>query len=1220
MKLKSLLFTVAGMARRAVPAPPRRGIARGSRFTTTWSRPLGAEGDVAARYPYRLPAVFFGTVLLLAVLPGTLTAGAIEDHVFVYRQGQAEWASSGDFNGDGLLDAVIVDRVTGAYRIGYQSAGGEHTWTMARASGIADISGVTVGYLLNGAAHGLAFTAEAANRVNVVPAISPTQAGVPVPVFLPSVGPNQVIALNIGGAGDTALQDLIVPTSWNGVAPYRTTTIRNTDGASFTTLQDLAATQRQDRGNRVVIKDGTAAVLAILARGPTDTLRLVSYAGGPPNTFLEIPNIAGGSDYAVGRFAGTGLRHFLTFRPGRSNLWAHAVMEPVPGTFEVGPAIGYAFNDGIESVVTLPGPTGTKILLIFDQGARAAAYNFDGTNAPTLVGEFPAPEGEILIGATPLENHGIRLHSSGTGKTMAAEVLAHDLGRTSRSHQYSFNAGTGAYSLVRTDTLPRVTDLSGQANVFQFQTEPFVSPTPTLLNSGNAGDWSSFFALAGGPPQVGVLRENFIDSPRGLDNPTATSLGNSHPLTQFGLVNQYADAISLFSLAPGLGNQVVEVSAQPPGGLYGRSVAVSFILGSPAFQVLYRLNPSGAWQTYAGDPVPIFTNSVLQYRARAIFGTAQTSIRSETYTFKKGPNELDSDSDGVPDYVEIANGLNPVSGSDTDEDGFSDFEELLKGTLPADEASQPLTQGYEQHATVDLVLTPRPLNGITGTETFSREGPHVRVFDLSGSQLGAAPVSASPGSSALVTNIFIDPQHKLLVAATEQHFDVQALALDPRIGRELIRLIPAPEVSPIEVNYQFGGAAGVLNAEALNWVVAAQAAYLGATNEIRFHSMTIADTTVAALLEEKLRLALAEAAPTNDNLTLYSFRPRDAGRSSLGDDTREFLEHVDAARPAYDFKQLFHSLEAMVIAAPQPPVQSLNAVAREIYRVSSVSNNNTPGQFQLPLDVLREFIRDGTINSNYLAAGSFLDPVVADAAAGVQFVLNNLGSRPVTNLSLRVRPDTFSGICTVLETDDLSATPVNLFAAGGGAFDFPDTFNLLPGSVVQVVGRPDVSSTTCAGLNVEVLDISLAAIPARSDGDADGNLLIDSWEKQFLGMLGSDPFGDFDDDGYSNLQEMFDGTDPRDGQGVPAGPIAALNLPVLIIQTSAEGHVTLAWNWPEAYMNKVEFQILSTPALDVAATPRALSPIHLGGGIFSAVIPNPGTPAHFFKIVLQLRF
>jgi hypothetical protein len=1157
--------------------------------------------------------------------PCAATAASLDDYVFVYPNGGAEWASSGDFNGDGLLDAVIVDRVTGAYRIGYQSPGGEHTWTTARASGVAGVSGVAVGHLLNAASHGLAFTSPEANRVNVVSAANPSQAGLPVSVFLPSVGPNQVVALHVGGPGDTPLHDLVVPTAWNGVAPYRITTIRNTDGATFSTLQDLAAAQRHERGNRVVIKDGTAPVLAILARGGTDTLRLVSYQGGPPNTFLQITGLPGGSEYAVGRFAGNGLRHFLFFRPGQSTLWVYPILEPVAGTFESGPANGFDFGDAIGSVVTLPGDAGTKLLVIFDQGTHAAVYNFDGTSAPTLAGEFDAPEGGRLLGATPLENHGVRMHASGTGKTMAAEVIADELGgRTGRSLQYSFNAATGTYSLERVDALPLVNDLSGQANVFQFQSEPFVAPAPLLLHSGNAGDWSSLFSLGGGPPQVGVLSEGFVDSPHGLDNPAPAGLGASHPLTQFGLVNQYRDSISLFSLAPGLGNEVVEVTAQPPGGLYGRSVGVNFVVGSPGFLVHYRLNPNGAWQLYAaGSPVRIFTNTVLQYRARNMAGTLQTSIRSEPYTFKEGPDKLDSDSDGVPDHVEIANGLDPLRGSDSDDDGFSDLEELLENTSPTNPASHPFRHGYEQHAEVDLVLTPRPLHGLTDAETFSRLGPRVRVFDLSGSQLGAAPVSDPPdaplAASALVTNVFIDPQHKLLVAATEPHFDVQALALDHRVGRELIRLIPCPELPPIDVNYQFGSAGGVLNAEAQNWVAAAQAAYLNATNEVRFHTMTVADTTVAALLEERLRLALAEASPSNANLTLFSFRPRDAGRVLLDSHTREFLEHADAARPAYDFKQMFHSLEAMVIAAPNPQVQSLNAVAHEIYRVSSRSNNAAPGQYPLPLDVLRDFIRHGTLHTNYLSAGTFLAPVVADATAGVQFVLSNLGSRPVTNLNLRVRPDTFAGICTTLETADLAATPVNLFATGGGAFDFPDTFNLLPGSVVQVVGRPDVSSTTCAGLNVEVLDISLAAIPARSDGDADGNLLIDSWEKMLLGMLGSDPFADEDDDGYSNLQEMFDGTDPNDRMGVPPGPRAALSLPALTIVPSAGGGLVLQWQWPEAYLSKVQFRILSTTDLNIAPSPQTLTPVYQGGGVFNAVVPNPGTGAQFFKVVLQLQ-
>jgi hypothetical protein len=423
------------------------------------------------------------------------------------------------------------------------------------------------------------------------------------------------------------------------------------------------------------------------------------------------------------------------------------------------------------------------------------------------------------------------------------------------------------------------------------------------------------------------------------------------------------------------------------------------------------------------------------------------------------------------------------------------------------------------------------------------------------------------------------------------------------------------------VNYQFGGATGVLNAEALNWVIAAQAAYNNATNEVRLHTMPIAHTTIAALLEHKLRSVLAEssASETASNLTLFPFRPSDAGRRQFDAAIRAVLEHDDAERPAYDLKQMFHSLEAMVIGAPSPEVQSLNALTHEIYRVSSLSNNAAPGQYRLPLDTLREFLRDGVIHSNYLAAGSFPAPLLADATAAVQFVMNNLGSRPVTNLNLRVLPDTFAGACTTLETADLAATPVNLFALGGGAFDFPDTFNLLPGSVVQVVGRPDVSSSTCAGLNVEVLSIALAAIPARSDGDADGNLLIDSWEQMLLGMVGSDPFGDDDGDGYSNLQEMLEGTDPHDGLGVPVVPIAGLNLPALNIETSVEGDVMLEWFWPEAYIGKVQFQILSTPDLNLAAVSQAITPLHQGGGIFRALIPNPGTEAQFFKIVLQLR-
>ncbi len=1180
---------------------------------------LAGEGEPGSTFRNVLAML---VLLVLTALP--LAAAPLDDYTFVRPHGPAEWAAAGDFNGDGLIDSVIVDRVTGAYRVAYQTPDGEPGWTQPRASGIADVTGFSVGNLFSVASHGLVFTAEAANRINVVPANDPAQPGLPVTFFINAVGPNQVVAMEVGGAGNSPLHDLVVASVWN-TPSYRATTIRNSNGATFVSLQEDVIAQRWERGNRVIFRDGTAPVLAVLARGNTDVLRLISHALGPQETFLEFGPLPAGVEYAAGRFGGSNLARFLVYRPGQSNFTTYAVAEPIPGTFQAGPTNQFALGHAIRSLVTLPAAAGVpaRFVAVFDDGARAAAFDFDGNNLPTVSQEFLPPDGQRILGATPSGNGAVTFgvsHANGT--------------RTSRSLRYAFDAGTGTFVLSHDNVLPSVTDLSARANVFQFQFEPFVAPHPRLLHSANAGDWSSLFSLVGGPPQVGVTSETYADAARGLDDPTPANLGAGHPQAQFGLANQYTEAVSIFSLGAASGPSVVQVSAQPAGGFHARSVAVQFQVDAPGYQVLYRRNAQGPWLAYAGQAVQIFTNSTLQHRARALLGSAQTSIKTEIYTFRDGPGTLDSDSDGVPDYVEIANGLDPLrSGSDADGDGASDLEELLKNTSPANAASKPPTAGYEQHTAVDWILTPRPFDGTTGTETFARGGSRVRVFDGSGALLAAASVGHPIGVSAAASNVFIHPAQPLLVAATDPHFDVFTPSADTRIGRELVALLPSPILPPITVPYLYGGAVGVLNAEALNWVTAAKLAYGNATNEVRAQNITVTQTAAAALLEARLRAALAAASPSRSNLTLFPFRPADAGRQILDDDARGLLAHGDVQRPAYDLRQMYHSLETLVLQAPSPQVQALLTVAREIYRVSSVSNNAAPGLYRPPLDVLRDFIRDGIVHSNYIAAGSFPPALLANAAAGVHSVMQQLGSRPVTNLTLRVRPDSIGSACTTLETADLASTPVNLFALGGGAFDFPDTFQLQPGALVEVVGRPDVISTTCAGLNVEVLAVSLEAVPVRSDGDADGNLLIDTWEMALLGGLGADPFDDADGDGYSNLQEMWEGSDPTDRRGAPAVPIAALTLPTLHVEevpidgaggaggAGAPGTgKTMAATWLASplYADRLQFSLQATADLRQKPTTIPITPVHLGGGLYRVVLPNSGE-AQFFRIALQLK-
>ncbi|HKX63202.1 MAG TPA: hypothetical protein VJS65_15180, partial [Verrucomicrobiae bacterium] len=943
------------------------------------------------------------------------------------------------------------------------------------------------------------------------------------------------------------------------------------------------------------------------ARGLTDTLQVVSYAGGPINTFLSIPNLPSQCDYAAGRFKTDGLGHFLVYRVGQPALSAYPVQEPVPGSFEIGSVIPLVFASPIQSVVTLPGTPTAKLLVIFDGGTHGAAYNFDGTNAPVLLEEFLPEPGERLLGATPRPNHGMHLHS-GTGSS------------TTHSRRYSFDAATGAFNLQQVEELPQVTDLTGRANVFQFQFEPFVNVTPRLLHSGNSGDWSSIFSLAGGPPQVGVFTEQYVDATHGLDNPIATSLGLSHPSAQFGLVNQYASSVSLFSLGAGAGSEITEVTAIPPGGLFARSVGVRLAAGGPGFQILYRRNGAGAWQNYAaGQEIRIFTNTVLQFRARA--GADQTAIRSETYTFKEGPSTLDSDGDGVPDFVEIAKGLDPLSGSDADGDGASDLEELLKNTSPSDKSSHPVQSGFEQHATFNLILSPRPWDGPLNTDTTSRTGTVVRLYDLSGSVLASSTVGQDPAvplkASVVFPNVFVDPRDQLLVAATEPHFDVNTPGADTRIGRELVTLVAAPPIPPIKVEYQFGAAGGVLPAEAANWVAAAIDAHNTPRPEVYFH-MTMEEAFITCLLEERLQHILVQSSTDVTNVTLFPFRPADSGRGRYDDDTRNVLEHSDPSRPAYQLQTMYHTASAIVSNPPNAQVESLGTLVQEVYRISSASNNAAPGQYPLPFDVLRGFLRTGSIHSNYLAVGSFPPALLTDAMMGAQFVLSQLSERPLTNLSLRIRPDTFGGTCTTLETADLSATPVNLFEAGGGRYDFPEAFRLLPGSVVEVIGRPDFASTTCAGLNVEVLGISLAVIPARSDVDANGNLLIDTWEDALLGGVG-DPFADDDGDGYSNAQEMFDGTDPSDALGMPKVPIAPVKWPALEIGEAAGGQIVLEWFWPEAYQHKVQFQIVSTTDLNLPLTTQNVVPENLGGGRFRVALSPPGNGTRFFRALVTLK-
>ncbi|MEE9224446.1 MAG: hypothetical protein V3U51_06845 [Thermoplasmata archaeon] len=80
-----------------------------------------------------------------------------------------------------------------------------------------------------------------------------------------------------------------------------------------------------------------------------------------------------------------------------------------------------------------------------------------------------------------------------------------------------------------------------------------------------------------------------------------------------------------------------------------------------------------------------------------------------------------------------------------------------------------------------------------------------------------------------------------------------------------------------------------------------------------------------------------------------------------------------------------------------------------------------------------------------------------------------------------------------------------------------------------------------ARISAVVLVVLLASVsfvsPVFAEEDIDSDGLPDSWEIQYFGDLSQDGEGDFDSDGFTNLEEYEAGTDPTDPTQGPRPPI-----------------------------------------------------------------------------------
>jgi hypothetical protein len=177
---------------------------------------------------------------------------------------------------------------------------------------------------------------------------------------------------------------------------------------------------------------------------------------------------------------------------------------------------------------------------------------------------------------------------------------------------------------------------------------------------------------------------------------------------------------------------------------------------------------------------------------------------------------------------------------------------------------------------------------------------------------------------------------------------------------------------------------------------------------------------------------------------------------------------------------------------------------------------------------------------------------------------------------------------------------------------------VLPGSRLTLFGHNDIVPGV-VGLAVEVITVSLASVPIASDDDLNGDLLLDTWQGVFFGGGLGNAFADPDADGYSNMQEMLQGSDPNNAISIPAGPVVPFSAPVIDVTLNGVNS-TLVFEWPAAYIGDFQFGVRASATVEGGfANVPAAAPVNLGGNLFSITFTPPPGPQQFFLLTVGLQ-
>ncbi len=551
-------------------------------------RPGPAPGSASGSGRLRGPARI--VVLLVFMFAGVCPVPA----AFVYES-PSEFLSAGDFNGDGILDVLVLDKITGNARVGYADNTGALTWSQPLVTGVENTTGCAVGRFLQTTRDAIAVTAPGLNRINLVDLSIPSAAGPPVVVTPVGLGPYTVVALtNPLGAAPPAYNDLLAASFDNNASSDQIELLGLSAGLA-TPAGQFAATGTFERGNALQLSAAAPSFATGLARGSNDVFALWQFTNAP-GVLLALTNLPPGSDYVFGDFNGEALPRFIFYQPGSSNLTVVPLTQ-AGGGLTFGPAISVTASGAVQQVFYLDLGTDGSALIQFSDGVQGLRLPNGSPVLAPVYRSGSGAAGNVFTGIVPLGQGNFALLDGPAGNPTSA-------------HTQVVHFDGAAYTQVSSGNLPALSTRHTRANLWLFQSEPFVNPDPGFIASVNAPDWSD--AVTGLPGLLSVVQESDAGTNSGLGSVVTNNLGAPPGGSTFALPNQYRDVISLFTYAAPRPPEPVSITISPPSGIYDGPIQVSFSTLNASDRVFYRIGTPDSWHLY-GAAFPLTNDATVQF-------------------------------------------------------------------------------------------------------------------------------------------------------------------------------------------------------------------------------------------------------------------------------------------------------------------------------------------------------------------------------------------------------------------------------------------------------------------------------------------------------------------------------------------------------------------------------------------------------------------------------